>query len=182
MRLPRTKLWRAFPELDAYSDAECQRYIREASNRRFAAGIVLIAFGTVAGVALGVAVPALWSFVAVELSIVRAGINRWLWEIALVDSVRIIGLVGGPALGFFLSRDVWLRRAVRARLDTAKCGGCGYSLLGLTTLPQPTTGEDAVQCPECGQFTPLRRAGLTPGDLMQRPRPSAPPTSPPTSG
>jgi len=178
MRLPLSKIWRAFPELDRFDDTRCRRYVVEAArvNRRSGCVILLLIPLAIAGwlVSIGLSIAILdllvpgnqgpgWYFTAVALVIFAAP--------PLLMGVTIL-----------LARDRWLRRAVRDRLNVARCLGCSYSLLGLTPV-EGRSGQRHVTCPECG------KPGEVTDEMMEQmlelgvvvvPAPAAPPTTRPT--
>lgn len=143
MRLPTSKIWRAFPELDRFNDARCVRYVRQAKAKRRASGSVLVLLVPV--------------FVIVWL--VSMGLSVGLMDMlypggagpGAVGTILALFLFAGTPLALsmtlLLARDRWLHRAVRDRLNVARCLGCSYSLLGLT----PLEGGRVVVCPECGR-------------------------------
>ncbi|MCC6660402.1 MAG: hypothetical protein IT437_05905 [Phycisphaerales bacterium] len=155
MRLPYSKVYRAFPELDRFDDGQCRLFVRQAtagSLRRRAAGAGLQLLAAVCGV-----------FAWLLIVGVGQSLLRLLRDGAVRDVLTIVlaaGLVFVPSIAALITRDAWLRRSVRARLVSARCPGCEYSLLGL-----PVVLGVAV-CPECGQELDLERMGLTPKDLI----------------
>lgn len=157
MRLPLSKVWRAFPELDRFSDEDCRRFVRLASERH-TSGAVATAF---AGIAIGV----LGVFVvtpaasAVVTEIVRGlRLNEGVY-LGIIGLTMLVVAPLGPVLGLML-RDFWLRRTIGKRLIGARCPGCDYSILGLPV-------EDGhVRCPECGLAVSLAERGLTPEAIM----------------
>lgn len=143
MRLIRNKIYRAFPELDRFTDKQCERFVRSANSswvRRLGRWIVV----GVTGFALLILVMA--GFAAVQ-QVMDAKLQR----LGLVGV--LIGIVGfsiatGVALtsGLVL-RDWILRRRVRQLI--ARCGACPlchYSLLGMRVSENLT-----IVCPECGR-------------------------------
>ena len=160
MRLPTSKIYRAFPELDRFRDTECEDFIRRAEKAR-----PLEVVGMVVGI-----VAALVAFVPGTF-ILFFGLSRLLersvpflrtWDAWL--GVQMLGLLAMlttvVCLTVLLPRDWWLRRAITSRILTTNCLGCGYSLLGLDVR------EGAVQCPECGERCRLAERGLTPADML----------------
>lgn len=156
MRLVTRKLWRAFPELDRFSDEQCQRFVK-AANRRLS--LRLVRWGLMAVVwALVTFSPLLLAFG--ELVLVEYGwrsdtsASRWLGRTWWVRSDIGMGLtmvlmlaLGG--LGAGVVRDWLLRRRVRRVLRTrGRCAACHYFLAGL-----PVTASCTVVCPECGHTT-----------------------------
>jgi hypothetical protein len=156
VRLPLSEPWRAFSELDQFSDAQCRAYVVAVKRERRASR----AF---AGVC----------WVAAVVLIVPLG--AWVGTLLAPDSVQrprntpaedfgfllIIVCAAFPLLmARLLIRDFWLRRSLRAHLRAAHCPVCAYVLLGLMVH------DGAVQCPECGERIVLAKMGLTPESLL----------------
>lgn len=139
MRLIVSKLYRAFPELDRFSDEQCELFVR-AANRSWAwrlARWLVIALLAVGVVAAGMGVTA----VAIGLSRVW---NSVLGHLGSATALGAVLLVGFAAL--LVVRDRLLARRVRCLLnDRGRCFECGYSLLGT-----PVGSDLMVVCPECG--------------------------------
>jgi len=144
MRIPGRKIWRAFAELDRFSDEQCARFVR-AANRGFWWWCLRILVWGSCGVTM--------------LAVVVAGVGfltgrweRWFDD----DIVEFVGdlppwLAAGLLLPLVLLviRDWLLIRRVRSILSgRGRCGGCGYGLLGL-----PVDEKLIVICPECGANT-----------------------------
>lgn len=158
MRIPFLRAYRAFRELDQFSDAECRRFVR-ATLRQFRARAI---GARIVGLVIGLVfcVPAF----TLALYMFQSMFNsRWgqAWHASLIVPLLVVlaaSLVGGIAgLAWF---DRWLGRAIRLRLRTTVCPKCAYSLLGLGVRG----GE--VVCPECGDRIVLAAHGLTPDDLL----------------
>lgn len=167
------RIWRAFSELDPYSDDECRLFVRIARTRapwrwmhRFVIALLLI---------LGI--PAIG---ALNLFLFDSGPSRLtprsdLFGVVLA-SFGILTAFGLPAVAALLARDWFLRRRLRHVLrDTGSCPQCSYSLVGLV-IPQSLT----IACPECGftctvdaSLSSLARDGAAIGDglrvVMARP-------------
>lgn len=158
MRLLVVQLHRAFEELDAFSDDVCVAYVEQAGKQH--AGLVMSwqLLGVVSLIGLGL--------VGLGLS----GLGASLAHEAVGDRDSLVpGLVGMALLvpsglvagwSFFAMRDAGLRRAIRRRLQGARCGGCGYSLLGLAVV------DGCVRCPECGAVESLAGRGLSAQDIL----------------
>ena len=156
MRLPLSKLYRAFPELDRFTDEQCRAYVARAQRRNlwrtvggFLAALTAMLLtwmcaGTILGVGAGALIDRLQDD-ATSLWIVTSGFA----------AVVFLG-----ALCALVVRDLWLRWLVRMELRGARCPGCDYSLLGLRVE------NDGVVCPECGASLSLTTMGLTPEDLI----------------
>ncbi|HYE62725.1 MAG TPA: hypothetical protein VD997_12085 [Phycisphaerales bacterium] len=162
MRLPGSKIWRAFPELDRFSDEQCERFVLRAKQEHgwgkvwTLAGAVLL---------LAIAVPVLVVLMEAAWSLAE----RWVLRSAPGVYDAVMSTAGRAALAFaivlacllvlLLARDLWLRRTVSRRIRRTACAGCGYPMLGLT----PDRG--VVTCPECNRAFFLDDAGLSEEDL-----------------
>ncbi len=144
MRLMTVKVYRAFPELDRYSDEQCLRFIRAARRGvrswwHFLLYILVFHMGlTIAGVI---------AFAAFDYSedyqIARRADIWWVSALAYVVAIPAIAIV---PMGVLLMRDVLLRRRVRWVLNTqSACPSCRYGLIGLAVSP-----DNTITCPECG--------------------------------
>lgn len=150
-RLPVKHLYRAFPELDTYSDEQCQRFMR-ASRGGFARTIVhaaIILAITIAGF-IGGSLFLIWfiSSTTQNVPIMNLGRPAPLWQ-AILYTILIIATVAlGPILGF-LARDFLVIDRIRWILRSrGLCPTCRYSLVGLAV-----DAESRVLCPECGNTT-----------------------------
>ncbi len=168
MRLPWDKIYRAFPELDPFSDEECERFVDRARAQRPISGLAALAGAAVFIVAF-----------PLGLAVVRRLPQPGLppdGPFELYAVLFILGTVGAGALAGLLVRDRLLIRAIRDRVTLARCPACHYSLLGLKV--QTEGWETRVRCPECGAEHDLAAIGLTAADLIPR-DPSQPVPSPP---
>ncbi len=150
MRLPLSKIYRAFPELDRFDDALCKVFVKRAREAKKVSGRVF-----------AVLVLPVYFLLAYFLFFILVWIDGW---VALPDTPLFIALVMAsiplmPAVILLIFRDVWLRWALRSQVGSTNCL-CGYSLLGLTLV------DNAVQCPECGERISLTNRGLSPEDLL----------------
>lgn len=145
MRLIRRKLYRAFPELDRFSDEQCQRFMASVAGsmrHRLVRRAVILAGAAVSSAA------------AVMLGMWLGEGTRWLvkitgqrgWLVDLIIAAMVFLLVGGGLLLAMVARDVLLRLRVRGLLArNGSCPKCAYSLLGL-----PVSADLRVRCAECG--------------------------------
>lgn len=150
MRMPTSKLYRAFPELDPFDDERCVRFVRAAQGkwwRRAMRWIGLVVFAVVSFAGLG------WGLTDLATGLLRNGAhpNRAFGPISPIlgqaACLAIALLIGG--LASLVLRDVLLRRSVRRVLKgSADCWNCGYRLLGL-----PVSAENSIRCPECGSVS-----------------------------
>ncbi|MEL6741007.1 MAG: hypothetical protein AAFP26_10170 [Planctomycetota bacterium] len=163
MRLPHKKPYRAFPELDRFSDADCDRLVRIARQRQRLLSLAIMLGGAVLGIGLGAGIAAVLLSVLSRLSAGQtADFRDWLY--ALVMAAIIAGVIAMPCVGTLLGRDLWLRRALRVRIDVAQCV-CGYSLLGLRPLAS-SEGSPEVTCPECGVTSVLDEHAAQDSDAL----------------
>jgi len=148
-----TKVHRAFPELDAFSDEQCRGFVRLAVREHTASmiGIGLLAVALVVGIIAG-------GFVGIVL-LGRAVLPLPRYEMEMFGSALVAPTVVAGLLGFKV-RDVWLRRLIHRAIESGRCPACSYSLLGLEVV------EGRVLCPECGTRTTLAERRLTPGMLI----------------
>lgn len=156
MRVPLSKVYRAFPELDRFSDEQCQGWQRLANDywpwKRLAVSIAIVAVFVV----VYFATTAAFGLVAAATAFTRQRGGD-------TDTIILVLVLVGPVLIAVLAslgiRDWWTRRCLRRFIDDRLCG-CGYSLLGLPEEPQ--TQGVAVHCPECGVWHRVdSRTGLT---------------------
>lgn len=146
MRLVTKTIWRAFPELDRFSDEKCARFVRAARVGR----PLLQRLTWWAGQALAVAPIVwltLWGF---------AWLGEWglsyqrslsqMYTAITLQGVCILALAAVGLLLWIAVGHVFLRRRItfilRAR---GRCAQCGYGLAGL-----PVDATSHVYCPECG--------------------------------
>ncbi len=167
MRVPVSKIYRAFPELDDFSDEECRRLITRVGLQvkqgllAFFAAWLALPFGVAAGLALG------WSLAR----LIVPDIGRVLWletSVDFSDQVEFAlflfpaGIIGVGAM--LLTRDFLLRRlllnAIQVKLETVRCFGCRYILIA--QVPE----GDALRCPECGRLNGMAELGITEQDLI----------------
>ena len=156
MRVPLSKVYRAFPELDRFSDEQCQGWQRLANDywpwKRLAVSIAIVA-----------AFPAVFVVTAIVIGVFAAATGLTLQRAGQTTDLFVPLILGVPILMGALAslgiRDWWTRRCLRRFIDDRLCG-CGYSLLGLPEEPQ--TQGVAVHCPECGVWHRVdSRTGLT---------------------
>lgn len=145
MRIPRSKVYRAFPELDAFSDEQCRGFVRSASRSWGRRGVRLVIQGVVAGAALG------------ATSMLSRWLVEWLGRAAEVwfrqdasflftMGVLLFFVLFSTSMAWLMTRNIQLRRAIRWVMGSrGSCGACAYGLTGL-----PVSGEGEVMCPECG--------------------------------
>ncbi len=155
MRIPFSKVYRAFPEFDPFPDEECERYVRYAYRQaRFRIGCIP------AVVVVGAFV--LWIPIVILMStllkpFIQIGTSgEWIFILLFVSTFLF------PALLGLVTRDKVLLRILHDRIRNARCPECQFSLLGLPVK------EGIARCPECGCDIVLRLHNLTPEDLLIR--------------
>lgn len=162
MRLPFSKVYRAFPELDRLTDEQCEEYVRQVRRRfrvRRRTHVLLVFFGTLLAVTL--------IFAAVVIVLVSEQ-QKYLRGVrdSLVDHPAALAVfipvicVGPPLLWMFSMHAAWLNRWIKVHMAEIRCVQCQYLLLGLAVH------NDTVACPECGQTIILSSLGLTAADIM----------------
>lgn len=171
MRLPLSKIHRAFPELDPFSDEQCMRYVASArkshSLRRLATAACCLAALVVTVVVSLVAATFILRLTG-HAGVAHRDPNPWLLALILL----LIFLSG--AVAAMVVRDSFLRSWIRSKILRATCVSCGYSLLGLPAAPDGS-GRMTIQCPECGGENELAGRGMTIEEVQSL---AADPTSP----
>ena len=150
MRIPMSNICRAFPELDRYSDKECEALLRQLWRGRLGRRLM---FAVVIVVA--------WTVVWLVMLFGINYVSQWIvvpdWLIFPIIGITVIFAL--PFMVAFLLRDRIVRRELSRRVMRGVCS-CGYSLIGLSA----TAGR--VRCPECGIDFVLADHGLTESDLL----------------
>lgn len=148
MRLVTPTLWRAFPELDEFSDDLCRKFVAAATSRWRSQCLRFTLVGLVACATVGAGVLA-----HAGLTTFADTHTHWRdlpdWTVALLQAAALsLTLLVGFCIGLVV-RDQVLRRQVRRVIRRrGVCARCGYSLLGMRV------GSDLkVICPECGAGT-----------------------------
>jgi len=158
VRLIVRKVYRVFPELDRFSDAECEGFVGLVARRhrlaRFFVSLTLAIVGGIlflGGSFLSSAIGEVWSRSGDAPAFVEDG-----WHLL----VGIIASVVGAMYFTSAARNAWLRGKIQEHLTTIECMGCEYPLLGL-----PVVGG-GITCPECGQRFDLAARGLSAADVL----------------
>jgi hypothetical protein len=154
VRIPYNKLYRAFPELDRFSDAQCETLMKRLDVQGYGANAVRGM--TLLAIVLGFAVSCgMLGFLGRTVDTSHS---------AYTDLFMLCGLFVPPAVLAFLTRDLMLRhyliKAIHVQLDRVRCPQCKYILLGQAAV------SGTVTCPECGAVVTLRRLGVTEADLI----------------
>lgn len=164
MRIPLFKPWRAFRELDAFSEEECEKFVGDAwaNCRSFESALPLVS-----GPIIFVLFPA-----AILSGLRFPSIARWIYvpESLKTSILLLVALsVFAGCAGSLLTRDVVLYVILKRELRRANCPKCGQSLRGLPVqsigeIPDPA--KNFVRCAECGRVHHLLDLGLAPRDLV----------------
>jgi hypothetical protein len=142
MRILTRRIYRAFPELDRYSDERCERFIKAAKRGKWR---LLLHGGLIVLVFFAAQLVAMLPFLLIYNLVERDTVRDTPWRAGLLVLAAIPFMAVGPTAAF-LTRDWLLRRRVRYVLRTrGMCHGCHYSLIGL-----PVGAHNFVTCPECG--------------------------------
>ena len=135
MRFIASPIYRAFPELDVFTDEQCRNYLQRVYGgvpARVAVGLVSLVCG------VGVAFAVGWVCVLVA--------NANPGRTTIVGVFALAAVTAAFGFGTLISRDVLLRQLVRRVLrEVGLCPSCDYSAMGLLV-----SVDFAVTCPECG--------------------------------
>ena len=162
MRIATSKIYRAFEELDDYTDQQCLLLMRRV-KLSFASRQTLSAWKFGAGCMTSVV-----SVISILLMMeILSQYNVW-WTRPGSDhwrsSIWILGICVPVATAWFWARDVVLRRqlieAIQLHIDRVRCPNCKYILIG------QKAHSGAVTCSECGQSTLLITLGVEAEDLI----------------
>jgi len=150
------RIYRAFPELDSYSDEQCELLMKRVDLNRVArwlttgmtfVGIVVSFFGAIFFSAMFV------------MPIISGGRET---TVHLVVHCLIVFIT--PAVVGAVIRDHLLKRqlikGLKVHIDRIRCPQCMYVLFGL-----PVKSE-TVSCPECGVSTHLKDLGVVAEDMV----------------
>jgi len=165
MRIITRKIYRAYPELDAYTDEQCVQYMANVKQRKLRFSMQIILIPTLLGL-----------FHLLGIPILLRIIGRYLYDfwnaLSTLDDtlfllcwgVLIFIWLGGSAFWPLFLRDKLLSKSVRrvlnSQLEKTRCRKCSYSLIGQTPC------DDTLSCPECGTVTTMQRLGITQEDLI----------------
>ena len=150
MRTPAHRVYRAFRELDRFSDEQCEKLLAYIQQTTSYGLIVVLKIVLTIGSALVVLVSAF---------------NYLVPSTVLSAEMAVVMIVSAPLLLSLVARDVVLRHyfklGIEKRLGQLRCPSCRYLLLGQRVR------RDVVRCPECGSMTKLQTLGLeSPSDLL----------------
>lgn len=149
MRMPMSKIYRAFPELDRFNDEQCERFVEKA-NRWQDAVFQNILLGAFLFIGLFVIIPVVWITVHALVLVFIPDDLRYRYNAStLFMAIKLTVEFGGLFIGMLLMRDQLLLARIRKVLArSSHCIKCDYSLLGL-----PVSSHNTIKCPECGHVT-----------------------------
>jgi DNA-directed RNA polymerase subunit RPC12/RpoP len=162
VRIPATKVYRAFAEFDRFDDQRCEAYIaymhRTPGNHLALAKVILL-FTGLAGMFVCVGLSAVVSdwlkgFIHPSVTPFRRDEIQTFYLLACIASSWFALM-----LGLLTVRDLHLRSVLRRQLRGVRCQVCSYSLLGMPVV------EGVVQCPECGDKFTIALRGLREEDF-----------------
>lgn len=160
MRIPFSKRYRAFPELDQLSDGECKALVALVARRhriaQFLSSLALTLVGLILFLCGGFVTMVVSEIVGRSQEAAWLADDGWIPLLGVVLSL-IIAVVFTSA-----SRNAWLRGKILEHLSTVECVQCEYSLLGLPAH------DGVIVCPECGLPFNLAARGLSAADVMAR--------------
>src|SRR4051812_43609111 len=149
MRLPFTKVYRAFAEFDGLPDEDCERYVRHVRVHQ-RVKYQLVPFITT--LVLALVWPVTWAALAEQVNL-RDFLPLPASHDAQVVLLGVTSILVPALTGLFL-RDVALWWGVRDEVNRARCPKCRQSLLGVPVQEVGVGGDPAkrfVRCPECGR-------------------------------
>ncbi len=164
MRLLTTKaLYRAFPELDHFSDEQCRTFVN-AAKRGIIPRLLRVTVQLLAAAAALAVVG--WVAVSMAIAVVPTGYAQTEQLFLVAGALVMLVAFGAAALAYLITRDLLLRRRIRWVMNArGSCYECSYGLTGLLAVKVDIAGTttDAVICPECG--TP-HKADATIGEVV----------------
>ena len=154
MRIVSRKLYRAFPELDKFSDELCEMYVKRVSSSVLYKAVATISF---LGAACGSLVVV--SFFLSMLNDLMGSIFEKYFPVPVILMLFFIFVI--PCISALLARDFCMQAFLRRQVGRSRCLECGYSLLGQRIK------REIIVCPECARSTTLMELGLDgPEDLI----------------
>ncbi len=162
MRFPWTRLYRAYPELDRFSDDQCEAWVKRAWRWRPWTMFVSILASAFLGMGLSYGLFRVLSrffYPMAQAASKSFTVQNVILQLASVGGWVLLSAAPG-LLGALVLRDLMLRRVIRGQLSSTRCMRCDYSLLGLPVR------EGVVTCSECGEVAGLTDRALAPEDLL----------------
>lgn len=150
MRLPGTKIWRAFSELDRFSDEQGRAFVKAASSAFWPVHLLR---GALYLVLSCVMLAVVLASAALSESVMNG--SRIPYTTRSIITVSFAAFVAIPAFSVvLLFRDLLLRRRIRKVIQSqGVCQRCGYILLGMRV-----PNDLKLTCPECGDVTTVNPA------------------------
>ena len=144
MRIPRGRVYRAFPELDRFTDAQGEQFVRAACKRgwrrhyhRFLVVVFLLLAWLIAWLLIG-----LGTYLLDRVAPTLHRSNAAYWTLASLALILFVA----PLFLLLLVKDWFLLRRLRLVIRArGSCPACQYTLLGAVV-----SERDIVTCPECG--------------------------------
>lgn len=151
MRIPHSKVWRAFPEFDRFSDESCRAFVRQVSRSGPRAGRIWAASVLLGCLGLVVMYQVLYR---IRDSFFN---DPHVFDISTPGLVLLsVLLISAGVLSGLVVRDVMLRLELRRLVgSSAQCPRCGYLRIGLHI-----DERNGVRCPECAFATELDPATI----------------------
>lgn len=160
MRIPLSKVYRAFPELDRFSDQQCELLMKRVQLQQgTTVGITFLVLVACIVLAVGLLI-----ITQVALSLMALPVdvaNRHEQTILRVGFIVV--MVPPAAMGVVLRDSILRRRLTRAldyEIDRVRCLSCKYILIG------QVASAGRIDCPECGSSFALNQLGITEDDLL----------------
>lgn len=141
MPLIARKVYRAFPELDRFSDEQCNRFVGAVNRRPIRRALRMLCVGVCVLFAAAVAF-----YVFTRLFYRDDGLlKRWAKPWWLIDTLQLMLPLLVAGFCGLVTRDLVIRLQIRVIIRIrGTCLRCGYSLLGIRVV------QNRVTCPECG--------------------------------
>lgn len=144
MRLPAFKVYRAFPELDRFSDEQCEAFLKAARRGRARRVGRLAAQAAATALALALGAAAYLGLVRLTGLDPTANGAKGAADVCFGLALAAEFCLAGGA--WLLAKDRLLRGRIRRVINTrGSCPVCGYMMVGL-----PVASDLVVRCPECG--------------------------------
>lgn len=159
MRLMTRQIYRAFPELDSFSDEQCRFYVaRVTSSWRYLAVMPVCVLAGIGGIAvLSITVLRTLALILDDLRL-GAAIREMANPLIMIGAVLMVVVL--PGIAGLRVRDHVLWLFLRSQIGRARCLGCEYSLLGQRII------AGTITCPECGRATTLHELGMQSADEL----------------
>lgn len=171
-RLPLSNPYRAYPELDGYTNEQCEFLMRRIGvirkRRTFQTGclgslVMVLSIVAMCGL-FGLLIPWIEKLMNRLVGPPMTGFDDLLHGIPIVIFFSALFLVVALIGHVFENRAIRLALAeqlsLAEKVEMARCIDCKYPLRGLPSR------EGQLCCPECGREHPLAELGLTQEDVL----------------